>query len=489
MMEAGKTNEVNKTVVKAGIWYLISEILIRGVSFLSTPIFARLLSQAVYGNVKTYESWLYLLTPILSIGIYNSIERAKFDFEEKYDEYVSSVVFGVIVLDLILAGASVMFRKPLAMLLGCSEMLVPVMFLYTAFYTALLCVQKRERQMLQYKSSVIISLLSSVIPVLISVVFVVTYQGKTTTDAMADVRILSFYIPIIILGMGVAIVAFVRGKKLFSYAYWSYGIKFSAPFIFYSVSMQILNQSDKIMIQKICGADKAGIYAVATTVVYIMDVLNNAVQGAWLPWMFENLNMKKNKEIQKVWTIMLIAMGGLTWLIVMAAPELILFLGGKKYEVAVWLIPPMVTGSLIHFISVGYTNVEKFYKKTGCAAFASLVAMVINLILNYYFIHNYGYEAAAYTTASSYLVSVFMHWIFMKQYKIENALPVKNTFLIILGFICLNLCSMNFYKVPFYIRWGVMILAMGVVFLKYRRTIINVLRTKKQVSEGLRGNK
>lgn len=477
-MEKGKANEVNKTAMKAGIWYLVSEVLIRGVSFLSTPIFARLLSQAVYGSVKTYESWLYLLTPILSIGIYNSIERAKFDFEEKYDEYVSSVVFGVVVLDLILAGASVMLKRPLAMFFGCSEMLVPVVFLYTAFYTALLCVQKRERQMLQYKNSVIISLLSSVIPVLISVIFVIVYQGRVTSDAMTDVRILSFYIPIIVLGAGVALLAFVRGKKLFNYSYWSYGIKFSAPFIFYSVSMQILNQSDKIMIQKISGADKAGIYAVATTVVYIMDVLNNAVQGAWLPWMFENLNMKKNKEIQKVWTMMLAAMGGLTWLIVMAAPELILFLGGKKYEVAVWLIPPMVTGSLVHFISVGYTNVEKFYKKTGCAAMASLVAMIVNLVLNYYFIHEYGYEAAAYTTATSYLISVLMHWLFMQKYEIENVLPVKNTFLIISGFVCLNLCSMNFYKAPFYIRWGVLFLAVGVVALKFRKVIFDLLNKK-----------
>lgn len=209
-----------------------------------------------------------------------------------------------------------------------------------------------------------------------------------------------------------------------------------------------------------------------------MDVLNNAVQGAWLPWMFENLNMKKNKEIQKVWTMMLAAMGGLTWLIVMAAPELILFLGGKKYEVAVWLIPPMVTGSLVHFISVGYTNVEKFHKKTGCAAMASLVAMIVNLVLNYYFIHEYGYEAAAYTTATSYLISVLMHWLFMQKYKIENALPVKNTFLIISGFVCLNLCSMNFYKAPFYIRWGVIILAVGVVALKFRKVIFDLLNKK-----------
>lgn len=479
-MSNKKSTEVDRKALKTGVWYFVSEILVRGISFLCTPVFTRLLSKSVYGDVKTYESWLYLLNPILSLGIYNSIERARFDFRERFDAYISSGIFMVLLLNVLLGLACFPFGNQLAYFLDCPKELVAFIFLYTVFYTSILCVQKRERQMFQCKNSVLLSVLSAVLPMLTSVICVMRYKKFLNDEQLVSLRILSFYVPVVFVGMAVTILAFARGKKLIDRSFWLYGLKFSSPFILYSISMQVLNQSDKIMIKKLCGSDDAGIYAVATTVVYIMDVINNAVQGAWMPWMFEKLHLKEKRQVQAVWNMLLFGMGSITWLIVMAAPELIFFLGGSNYGAAVWLIAPMVTGSLIHFITVGYTNVEKFYKKTGCAAAASLCSMAVNLLLNYVFIARFGYRAAAYTTASSYFAAVVLHSLFMKKCNMEDVLPVRPTIFAILFFACINFCMMSVYQMPFYVRWFAIFTVLTGMFVKNRKNLTAIISRKRK---------
>ena len=53
----------NNKIIKAGLGYTVGNYLIKGLTFLTVPIFARLLSQNDYGIYNTfvaYESFLYL---------------------------------------------------------------------------------------------------------------------------------------------------------------------------------------------------------------------------------------------------------------------------------------------------------------------------------------------------------------------------------------------------------------------------------------------
>ena len=472
MVDDNKNIDLNRIALKAGIWYVVSEIIIRGISFLTTPIFTRLLSTSVYGSVKIFDAWIYLFTPLLSLEIYFSVERAKFDFEEKYDSYLSSAFSLILIFATLVTLIFFPFRTQISMLLDCSEQVLWIIPAYAIFNSAILCLRNRDRQMMNYKRLVFLSFLTMMFSVIPAVLFVLCYKGKVSDSQMVDIRILSFYVPLIILGMVVSGIVFVLGKTVINWQYWAYGLRYSLPFIFYSISTQVLNQSDKIMIKWFRGIDFSAIFAVATTVVYIMDVINYAVHGAWLPWIFEKLNQEKTSEVQKVWFAILLGMGGLTWLIVILGPELILFLGGRKYESAVWLLGPMLTGSFIHFVAIGYTNLEKFYKKTNCVAITSLGAMIANIFLNYYFITHIGYRAAAYTTATAYLLSVFIHLAFVKKYHITDALRSRKTLWIIALFIALNLSSMLLYFLPCVARWGIVLAILIALFLKYKKELI-----------------
>ena len=83
--------ELNRKTVVAGFFFVFMQLLVRGVTFLITPFYTRLVSVSQYGEIRVYESWLLIIVPVLSLSLYRSVERAKYDFEEDFEKFVASV--------------------------------------------------------------------------------------------------------------------------------------------------------------------------------------------------------------------------------------------------------------------------------------------------------------------------------------------------------------------------------------------------------------
>ena len=89
----------------------------------------------------------------MSLCLWRSVECAKYDVKEKFNEYVSSVqtlsylsisIFFVIFL---------IFRKQAEALCGMNDFMLLIAFLYTYAHTSIFYMQRREKQMMRYKAS------------------------------------------------------------------------------------------------------------------------------------------------------------------------------------------------------------------------------------------------------------------------------------------------------------------------------------------------
>ena len=94
--------ENNRTkVIKAGFGYVLGNYLLKGLSFLSIPIFARLLDAedyGIYNNFLAYEGILFVL---IGWAIHSSYKNANLKFSQNvasYDlyAYVSDTIVLVI---------------------------------------------------------------------------------------------------------------------------------------------------------------------------------------------------------------------------------------------------------------------------------------------------------------------------------------------------------------------------------------------------------
>ena len=242
----------------------------------------------------------------------------------------------------------------------------------------------------------------------------------------------------------------------------------------------VFNQSDRIMISHFSGQDKAGIYGVACTLALVLNFVLNAINDAYVPWLYRNLKIKNTSDSPKVANIIGVLMAVLLLGVIGLAPELIHLLAGEQYREAVWAVGPVAVSVLLLFYSQLFINIQFYYEQKGMLVFASLGAAVLNIVLNALMIPRFGFLAAAYTTLVSYLVFAGANFWAMRQTLKKQAIQEKlfdmrGLSLILLAFVVLSAAAMALYD---YLVIRLAIAAVFVIVLAFRfRDIGQLLRT------------
>lgn len=400
--------EDKNKVVKSGIWYTISSIAIRAVAIITSPIYTSMLPTKDYGLANTFNSWIEVFNIFTCLCIVYSIGRAKIDFKDKFDEYMSSLqalssTFAFVVLIFV-----AIFREFVSDFIEYETPLVIVLFVYLCIYPSVEYMLQKCRYEYKYKENILISTISCIATIVFSIVLILVFNDKRYVG-----KILGTILPSFLMGIFCYIKIFKRGKVFYNKEYWIYALKFGIPMIPHAFALVILAQIDRIMIKSICGPSDAGLYTYGYGFATLLAVFTNAIGQAWLPWFNEQLNDGKKDAIQSIQKKLVLLGIFLTIGFITIAPEALMVLApnAKDYWVAKWVIPPVALGTLAQYFYTNYVNLELFHKKTPLIAASSILAAIVNYLLNYIAIPKFGYIAAAYTTLLSYIFLMFFHYI------------------------------------------------------------------------------
>ena len=69
--------------------------------------------------------------------------------------------------------------------------------------------------------------------------------------------------------------------------------------------MQIMNQSDRILIRKIVGEYGCGIFSIGMTVSYVVWILGGFSVECLDSWLYEKIAREEADEVEKPWTIVM----------------------------------------------------------------------------------------------------------------------------------------------------------------------------------------
>ena len=90
---------------KSAIWFVACSLLQKGISFITVPIFTRIMTPVEYGDNSLYLSWLQIMTIVTSLYLFcGTFDNAMSKFEEDRDRYISSmqglslVIWGIVFL-------------------------------------------------------------------------------------------------------------------------------------------------------------------------------------------------------------------------------------------------------------------------------------------------------------------------------------------------------------------------------------------------------
>lgn len=95
----------------------------------------------------------------------------------------------------------------------------------------------------------------------------------------------------------IAIILFVKtlvsAKGKINISYWNYALKISLPLIPHTLSMKILAQADRVMISNMVGVEETGKYSIAYTIGLLMNILTDAINKSFCPFIYKKINEKK----------------------------------------------------------------------------------------------------------------------------------------------------------------------------------------------------
>ena len=291
--QASETN-----VVRAGIWYTISTIMVKAISVISTPILTRMMTKADYGIATTFSSWNSLLLIICSLNLGYSVGRAKQDFPNQFDRYIGSMqILGSVVTGIMVV-LSLLFINPVSNLLELDKTCIVILFLYLWGGMIVNMQQNWYRFNYKYKQNIGITVYTAISTIMLSIVLVAFRDENKYVG-----RCLGLALPAFVLGIAFVIGGIKERRLCCNKSYWKYGLRLSIPLIMHTISLYVLGQSDRIFITKICGQEATGMYSLAYQYAALISLITNALNEAWNPWFHDTYYEKKYEEIRKKFVI------------------------------------------------------------------------------------------------------------------------------------------------------------------------------------------
>ena len=463
---------------KIAVYYFIGTLFQKGIAFLTVPIFTRIMGTDDYGLISTYNSWLTIISMLISAALYMSLRLAFVDYKDEVDDFLASITTFAI-----LDGAVFCLGAVFVWFLTGSR-------LY--FILALVCVFQAtggaimadvtQYNMMQYRYRMRTALM--IVPSLLSVIFsIITilllkenkYLGRIFPTALVNTAF----------GIVLAVIIYRKCTVPVKKEHIIYGLKISAPLILHGIALNILSSSDRIMITSIRNSSETGIYSLIYNVGMLATAITTSLDGIWSPWFIRKMDKRisgrstqfdaesavntENAEINAAFKAYLQAMTIVMIAIILVGPEIVKILADKRYWEGIPIIPPIVLANYMIFVYTFYVGIEHFYKKTVFISVNTIIAAGVNVLLNALLIPRYGYVAAAYTTLAAYIVSLILHMI--RSYRLDRELFCGKDIIAPLMLIVIAVAVFYAAADAFVIRWLIALCCMAYLAVKYRDKI------------------
>ncbi len=455
---------------RASVAYTMCSILQQGLSFITLPLFTRMLTTDEYGQYSVYSSWSAIIVIFITLNLpFGSFLTAMVKYREERDRYIASIQSIFLMLGGFFVALYLPFQNLWNKLFDLPTYIVLIMVVEVVANAALQCWTGKKRYEYKYVSVIVITLAVSVLAPVTAYFFVINSGEKGLA------RITGYALINIIFGGCLLIYNFAKGKTAYSKKFWKYALSFNIPLIVYYLSQVAFNQTDRIMINHYCGTGKVAIYGVAHSLAMLLTFVLNAINNSYVPWFYEKITAGRQEENKKIACYIAVLMAFLLMGVVSLAPEIVLILAGEVYREAVWIVPPVALSVLLLFYAQLFINVEFYYEEKKLLVYASIGAAITNIILNSILIPNISYIAAGYTTMISYILFAGANYLAMKRvlkkHRRDNDMyHMGGLVLIFMGFMILCILAMLLYNLPV-VRYCIIAAVLLGVGCNYKRIL------------------
>ncbi|MBQ9639546.1 MAG: oligosaccharide flippase family protein [Bacteroidales bacterium] len=459
-------------VAKSAVAFTISTFVIRGITFITTPLFTRIMPVDQYGVVATYNSWKSILEVFALLGLtYAGVFNVGMnDYRHSRGRYVSSLLLlcnvCTIVTFVILCVLKWLFGAQFVL----PWHLLVLMFLGFLFSPAQTFWVTWQRYEYKYKLATAISIGSALFSQVIAFICVVYAQPEHA----ASVRLWSRGLVVIACAVPIYIHLFTKGHTGYDGTIWKSTLLFALPLLPHYLAQHLMGSSDRIMLSTMISDSEAGIYSVVSAIGMITTLLWNAVNGSLTPYIYDKMNVHQYAPINSLMMRMIGIYGALCMAVTLMAPEVLHILAPHEYDGGMLAIPAIAATSFLTALYNMFATVEFYHKKSGYITSATIVSSIVNIGLNLLLIPRWGLMGAAYTTVLSYLVLIAIHYIGYRRSQSERIYSDRGILIITVLTMGSCLACTLLYNNN-YVRYTIIAIILIIAFVM-RNTIIRWLR-------------
>jgi len=392
--------------------YFLSNILAAVLPFLLLPILTRYLSVSQYGEVAIFQT---LLTGLLAFIGFSAQGAAAVKFYDKnlpqpeYSYFIGSCFLILAISAMCVVPLFMIFLSQLATWLSLGEgwILLSIPVAASSFIILMRMGQWQLKGSANIYGAFQVS--QSVINIFLSLFFILIL------DWGGDGRILALSLTSVIFAI-ISVLLLYKDKAL-NIAWRPLYIKeiclFGVPLIPHSLGYFILGSVDRLVINSKLGLGDVGIFVVAMQLVSIAGLFFDALNNAYIPWLYELLKRNQPEEKKLIvkftyaYAFILMCLVMLSFYI---GPKLLILIAGERYKSAAELVGWLMLGQAFNGMYLMVTNYVFFSKKTGLLSVSTISVGIVYIGLLYLLIPHLGLKGAAVAFALSMALKFLFTW-------------------------------------------------------------------------------
>ena len=395
-----------KNLIKDMVKYLPAQIVPAIVGIVSIPIITRLFPPSDYGNYILVMATIGVLSTLvgwlsMSIIRFYPIYKRDGKLEQFYANIIKLSIISIGIISLIFSTIFLFTKSYISSDLYFLMWIGILIFILKSFFEILLHFLRVKRQVTWYSGFIIWGSITRIgFAMLLIIVFNFGIIGLFWGSILSLTIVLPF-----LWKKGIGKVSLNSNMSIPLTLEMA---KYSFPLVAGNLAAWILSLSDRYILEFYRGSYEVGIYsasyAISEKSIMLLVTLFMLASRPISINIWEKEGKKKSQEFVSKLTryYLIICFPAIIGLSVLARP-VIRILTAQEYYEGYRIIPLVALGAFFLGLQQRFQAGFVFYKKTHFIMYAIGFSGLVNLILNFLLIPEYGYMAAAITTFISYV--------------------------------------------------------------------------------------
>lgn len=411
-----------KSLLKNASLYSISSLISRGFSFITVPIYTRLLSPADYGAYDLLSNMVLLV--VLLMGCQLDHALARFYHDAADDDERKTISSSILLFTVFLFVPFLFAVEPVSAWLANDWLnhqvnVITVEITFVLIWTQAVYVIANNQLNYAFKTKefAICSITSTVFGVTLSLLFVAHF-GLGVAGLLLGQTVGTFLAMLLSLFFGRAYFAWT-----FSSSQLAQMLKYSLPLVPGALAFYLMQYVDRYALNHFVGIAEVGLYGIGARVAMLINLFLSGFQGAWTPVVMSSYREAgARRHFKTVFNYYLFAVLMVLVGLSLFGEEILLLLTNKNFSQGFVVIPLLLLSAILSSITHYFTYGIQIAKKSGLRMMLNLAGLAINSGLVYWLAPRYGMIGAALATALSF---VFMSVVGMAISQHFYAVPYR----------------------------------------------------------------